>query len=236
MAESSWLDAFERQGHPVTILRLPHVVGRGCELGPVPLHNRDRSALRRLRENKELWLIGGGDQRIQIVDAHDVATVILGVPGSSKAAGQVYNCANPDVLTAREYWQLVADFVGVTLRVRPVPEVDLTGCGWGWALTALPRVVDMESLAQDVGVVPCTPVASSLHACVRWLDEHPAGWGRDVISELSDREPPRTRAEWHDALRTAAVHRGRSDVDARMNLGWNASVAPGLAAERKRCK
>lgn len=101
--EQVWLEAAKAINHPVTILRLPHILGVGCELGVIPLHNRDPSLLQRLLNHQPLFLADGGRQLLQVVFNDNVAQVIMAACGNPLTFGKIYNCANPEIITGLTY-------------------------------------------------------------------------------------------------------------------------------------
>jgi hypothetical protein len=81
----------------------------------------------------------------------------------------VFNVAGPDIVESRDYYRIIADELGVPLRVEEVP-VDAT-------LRERPdlapflchRIYDLRTLAESGLAVPSTPLADGLRLHVEGL-------------------------------------------------------------------
>jgi nucleoside-diphosphate-sugar epimerase len=167
--ETFWMDAWKTSLHPVTILRPPHIIGAGSLLGVIPLHNRDPFLVFRLTNQQTLLLADGGRQLIQVVFNEDIARVILAAFGKSVTFGKIYNCANPVLITGRRYFEIIANLLKVPLNVKNIPGEIIWESNWGWALTSISRILSMDSLQQDVGYVPNTPLEVALKKTLTYL-------------------------------------------------------------------
>jgi nucleoside-diphosphate-sugar epimerase len=167
--EQFWLKAWQEEHHPVTILRPPHILGEGCLLGIIPLHNREPHLIRRILSQKPLLLADGGRQTLQVVFNEDVAKVIFAAHGKTATYGKVYNCANPELLTGRSYFEAISNLLGQPLIIKSVPSESIWSSTWGWVQTTFPRILCMESLATDIGFVPDTPLTQSIETTLHFL-------------------------------------------------------------------
>ncbi len=221
--EEYWIGLWEETGHPLTILRLPHIMGVGCNLGIIPMHNRDPLLVQRLLSQQPLLLANGGNQQLQMVFNEDVAQVIMAASGKSETFGKIYNCANPEVFTAFDYFTAIADALGVPLEFETVPLKALKASNWGWITTTEPRLLDIGSLQQDIGIVPNTPMREAISQCVEHLlieptqlneDEHREYLIRlDEIQRLLSYGKPVSA----NLLSACAELRPKNAVDLRMN-------------------
>jgi len=221
---------FEHRGAPVTVLRPPHVVGPGCELGVVPLHNRDVLLSSLIRRGQPLILAGGGEQRMNLVSADDVGRVVCGVAGRAVAFGKTYNCANPDPVTALEYFETIAARLGADLTVVRLPKALLSSAGWGWEQVASSRLLDTSGLRSDVGFVPNTSLDAAIGPALDYLLSSPdreaqihqadPSFDADRYCEVLHRLEAELRAGASgvvETLRLLASMRYRTPVDLRMN-------------------
>ena len=104
-----------------TVLRPCHIYGPGSELGCLPGHSRDTELIRKMKSGEKLELVGGGYFLQQPIFARDLAEITLSVIGNSNAFGKVFQTAGPDILESREYYRIIADVLGVTLKIGEVP-------------------------------------------------------------------------------------------------------------------
>jgi len=167
--EQMWLEAAKAIKHPVTILRLPHILGVGCELGLVPLHNRDPLLLQRLFNHQPLLLADGGRQLLQVVFNDDVAKVILTACGNPLTFGKIYNCASPEIVTGLKYFETISQLLGVELTVENVPSEAIWNSDWGWSPTTISRILELDTLRSDVGVIPSTPLIKAIEVSLLHL-------------------------------------------------------------------
>ena len=219
--EQEWLDAWKTTGHPVTILRPPHILGEGSFLGVMPLHNRDPFLISRLLSRKPLILADGGKQAMQVVFNRDIAKVILATLGKSQTFGKIYNCANPEIITGSAYFEAIAKILGVPISIKSIPSEITEHSGWGWSATTLSRIFDMSSLQRDIGIVPNTPLAIALKETMDYLpnldhtyDKRDYSLQLDAIEQIIDKG----YAELLKAVSAASSHKERLPIDKRMNI------------------
>lgn len=152
-----------------TILRPCHIYGPTSELGCLPLHGRDPQLIAKLRAGQPLQLVGGGHFLQQPILADDLAQTIISVAGNRDACGKVFNTAGPDAIESRQYYQLVAEVLGVGLTVEEVPVSSYLAEHPEAAPFLCHRVYDLSRLAASGLSVPSTPVAEGLRQHVEGL-------------------------------------------------------------------
>jgi nucleoside-diphosphate-sugar epimerase len=216
--EKVWLQAWDRNNHPVTILRPPHILGAGAELGIAPLHNRDRYVINRLKNHQSLLLADRGKQMMQVVDSKDIAKVVISTVGNQKTFGKIYNCANPEVITGYQYFKAIAELLNVDLQVKEIPSAKVCSSGWGWVITTVSRILDMRSLQQDIGCIPSTPLKESLRETLDYLlkrgnnHENPDSSLREVEEEIEA-----GGRNLHKVMTRHAENKDWTPIDRRMN-------------------
>lgn len=85
---------------------------------------RDRATLARMADNirrGKAKLIGGGDKRLSLVYAGNVAEGAILAADNEQAIGEAYNCSNDGEITLREYFNAVADALGEPPVTKTVP-------------------------------------------------------------------------------------------------------------------
>lgn len=152
-----------------TILRPCHIYGTGSQLGCLPLHGRDPRLIEKLKNGDPLRLVGGGHFLQQPIFARDLAELILSVRGKPRAHGSIFCCAGPDVIESREYYRIIADVLGVGLKVEEVPVNQHLSANPDSAPFLCHRVYDLGKLEAARLVVPATPVRQGLRKHVQDL-------------------------------------------------------------------
>lgn len=163
------LAAADTGGMAWTVLRPCHIYGPTSELGCLPLHGRDPKLIDRLQSGETIRLVGGGHFLQQPVLADDLAGTILSVQGCGKARGQAYNVAGPEIAESWQYYQHIADVLGVSLKVEEVP-VDAYRSEYpGHAPFLCHRIYDISRLGASGLRAPATPLAEGLRLHVEGL-------------------------------------------------------------------
>ena len=158
---------------PATTLRPPHIMGAGKELGSGTVQGRDPKLLDRLRSGdaENVTLLAEGQLVIQPVWNREVGACIAHIAGNTGAFGQVFNCAGPDCVTTRRYYQLIADRLGVPLVST---SMDVSAYLERWperAPFARHRIYDMSRLAEATGYRPRFRLEDAIAETVVWMEQ-----------------------------------------------------------------
>ena len=152
-----------------TVVRPCHIYGPTSELGCLPLHGRDRELIDKLRRGEPLQLVGGGRFLQQPILADDLAETILSVAHAPDSGGRIFNTAGPDVVESWQYYQIVADVLGVDLTVEEIPIHSYLAENPGKTPFMCHRIYDLTPLADSGLSVPSTPIAEGLRLHVEGL-------------------------------------------------------------------
>lgn len=152
-----------------TILRPCHIYGPGSLLGCLPLHSRDPQLLARLRAGEPLRLVGGGHFLQQPILAGDLTDLILSLAGNEKTHRQTFCAAGPDILESRDYYRIIADLLGVELKIEEIPVRQRLTEHPDAAPFLCHRIYDLTRLRSIGAKVPATPVAQGLREHVESL-------------------------------------------------------------------
>jgi nucleoside-diphosphate-sugar epimerase len=152
-----------------TILRPCHIYGPGSLPGCLPLHGRDPQLLSRLRSGEPLRLVGGGHFLQQPILAGDLADLILSLAGNEQTYRRIFCAAGPDILESRDVYRIIADLLGVELRVEEIPVSQHLTEHPDAAPFLCHRIYDLSRLRAAGARVPGTPVEQGLREHVESL-------------------------------------------------------------------
>jgi nucleoside-diphosphate-sugar epimerase len=145
-----------------TVVRPCHIYGPGSQLGCLPRHSRDPELISKLQAGQPLELVGGGRFLQHPILARDLADLLLSVHGQAHTHGQIYLAAGPEYVESRTYYAIIADLLGVELRVVEVP-IDAHLAAHPEAAPFLcHRLYDLHKLHASGLAVPSTPLEQGL--------------------------------------------------------------------------
>ncbi len=170
--------------HPrATHLRYPYVYG------PYQLLPREWCIVRRILDGRPFIILPDGGLTLHSYGyAENVAhAVLLAVDHPDAAAGQIYNCADDEILSLRQVVEIIAEALAHPLEIVFMP--------WEFAVPARPllmqpltthRVVDTARIRAELGYRDVVPPREALVSTARWLVEHPPEPGGMEESVLQD--------------------------------------------------
>ncbi len=165
-------EAYQKYGFPVTILRLPIVMGeRDYTL-------RAYSYFLRLEDGKPVILPDGGLNVFTHIYQDDIARTVSGNLLNNTAHGQAYNLAQPEILTLRSFVQEAARILGRNPDLVDVPSWVLDKSGLGTSFSPFfmrrPFVLSTEKARRDLNF-SSTPFATWLRKTICWFKEDYSG-------------------------------------------------------------
>jgi nucleoside-diphosphate-sugar epimerase len=159
--------ASERGQMRVTILRPCHIYGPGSLLGCLPRHGRDPELIDRMKRGESITLVGGGYFLQMPVFAQDLWQMAMSCPGKPHTHGEIYFSPGPDIIHSREFYQLIAETLGVNITIEEVSITDYLAEHPEHASFCAHRVYSTEK-ARDHGlVIPTTRLDDGLPRHVR---------------------------------------------------------------------
>jgi nucleoside-diphosphate-sugar epimerase len=182
-AEERFFAAGSGRRFPATLLRPPHIMGEGGLLGTGSLRGRDSGLLDRLRRGEAVVLLDEGTLLIQPVVHRDIAAAALATLGKAATHGQAYNVAGSEVITTRRYYEIIAEELGVDLRVLSLPSSVYLGAFPDRAPFAQHRYYDIRKLARDTGFTPAVGIRQAIREMIAWLDANPMPAAGDTSSD-----------------------------------------------------
>ncbi|MFW6292199.1 MAG: NAD-dependent epimerase/dehydratase family protein [Spirochaetota bacterium] len=158
-------------GLPWVVVRPGHIYGPGSQLGCLPPVGRDAELISRLRAGSPVELIGGGHFLQQPTFVEDLARVILelGEAAPERSVGTIMNVAGPDIVESVEYYRIVAEELGVELKVTEIPVGEYARANPDKASFICHRFYDLSRLAATGVRLPATSLAAGLRRHVRSL-------------------------------------------------------------------
>jgi nucleoside-diphosphate-sugar epimerase len=170
--------------HPMaTHFRYPYVYG------PYQLVPREWCIVRRVLDRRPFIVLPDDGLTLHHFGyAENLAhAVLLGVDRPEAAAGQVYHCADEEVLSLRQVVEIVASALGRSLPIVSMP--------WWLAVPARPllmqplpthRVLDLGKIKRELGYRDVVPAREALARTAKWLVAHPPAPGGQEETVLQD--------------------------------------------------
>jgi nucleoside-diphosphate-sugar epimerase len=145
-----------------TILRSCHIYGPGSQLGCLPEHGRDPQLIASLKAGTPLRLVGGGHFLQQPLCVADMVDLILSIPSAPRARGEIFCVAGPDIIESRRYYQIIADVLGVELKIEETPVATYLASHPDSAPFLCHRICDLAKLQSAALHAPRTDIESGL--------------------------------------------------------------------------
>jgi nucleoside-diphosphate-sugar epimerase len=145
-----------------TIFRPCHIYGMFSQLGCFPCHCRDTELIKRIQNGEVLTLVDGGHFLQQPIEVNDLAKTMVSSIGLSGAQREIFNMAGPDIVESWAYYKIIADVLGVELKVRSTPLKEHLQLNPGQSPFLCHRIYSLEKLRAAGLSVPETLLADGL--------------------------------------------------------------------------
>lgn len=172
--EKIFLDEFNRDKFPVTIIRPAQTYSEGYKLLNQPF-KWGTYLLDRLMKGKPIILHGDGQGLWGACHSEDVAGAFAGAAGNVKTLGKGYNVAADEWLTWNQMWESTAEVMGapkpkfvhiptdLLSRLRP----ELTSlCAMEYQY---PKIYDTTAAKEDLGFKYTITWKDGVRRCVEWF-------------------------------------------------------------------
>ncbi len=171
-AERVLQQAYRERSFPVTIVRLPIVIG------PRDHTLRAYSYWVRLKDRAPLILPDGGRISWRFIYSKDVVRAFLRLLEEERAVGQVYNIAQEEIISVREFVKLSAEILGTGVETVDIPLQWLRAQGIEPTFSpySIPRswIVDIAK-AQCQWGWRSTPWRQWMQETIEWFEHHYQG-------------------------------------------------------------
>jgi nucleoside-diphosphate-sugar epimerase len=167
--EAFLMNAWNERKFPVTILRPPHILGAGKRLGCDVSQGRDPNLLNYIREGKGLTLVAEGQLLIQPVWNNEIAACVSHIARMESSFGQIFNCTGSQCITGVRYYQIVADYLGVSLQYDSISLDEFRKRNPEAVHYARHRIYDLNHLKESTGYIPQYCLEDAIYETVEWM-------------------------------------------------------------------
>ncbi len=160
--------AFERKikeepkGLAVTIFRPGHLYGKGLLLGCYPEESRKTDLAERMKAGEILRLVAGGIYLIHPVYVRDLAKTMLSCVDNERTYRRIFCIGGPEAFENRHYYQVLADLLGVELKIEEVALEGYVEAHPEFAGHLNHRIYDLSALRETGVWMPNTSLEEGL--------------------------------------------------------------------------
>lgn len=157
--------------------------------GPYQVVPREWSVVRRVLDGRQRMVIPDDGLTLHHHGYTEnlAHAVLLGVDRPDDAAGNVFNCADEEVLTIRQWIEICAAALGHDLELVSMPhEVAVPARPLLAQPATTHRVLDISLLRDRLGYRDVVPAREAVARTARWLAEHPLPPGAPEEHVLTD--------------------------------------------------
>lgn len=182
--EALLLDAYCREGFPVTVVRPSHTYDRTL----LPFHD-GYTTVQRMRLGKKVVVHGDGASLWTLTHNTDFAVGLLGLLGNPHALGETFHITSDEWLSWNQIYQIVGRAAGVEPRLVHVPSAVIAAYDPVWGASLLgdkthSMIFDNSKIRRLVPEFqPRIPFFQGAREIIAWYDADPA---RQVINPWCD--------------------------------------------------
>jgi nucleoside-diphosphate-sugar epimerase len=147
-------------------------MGAGGQLGTGSLQGRDPMLIDRLRQGVPVIVLDEGALLIQPVVHTDIGRTCAAMFGKNQTFGKIYNMAGNDVVTTKEYYEMVGECIGCPAQFLSLPSSVYVEAFPDRRSFAQHRVYDIGKLVGDTGYTPQVTVREAIRGMVDWLQDN----------------------------------------------------------------
>jgi len=183
--EELLMDAYRREGFPMTIVRPSHTYDRTL----LPTHG-GYTVVDRMRKGKPVIVHGDGTSLWTLTHNTDFARGFIGLLGNNQALGQAYHITSDEVLTWNQIYESVARAAGVQVQLVHIPSELIAAYDQEWGASLLgdkthSMVFDNSKIKRIVpGFKATMSFSRGAEEIMAWFDADPA---RQVVNHEKDR-------------------------------------------------
>jgi nucleoside-diphosphate-sugar epimerase len=187
--EALLLEAYGREGFPVTVVRPSHTYDRTL----LPFQG-GYTTVARMRAGKKVVVHGDGTSLWTLTHHRDFATGLVGLLGNPHAVGETFHITSDEWLSWNQIFEIVAHAAGAEPRLVHVPSdlIAVFDPQWGASLLgdkAHSMIFDNSKIRRLVPDFRATiPFWQGAQEIIAWYDADPARQATDMVFDaLQDR-------------------------------------------------
>lgn len=165
-------EAYEKQNFPVTIFRLPIVIGEK------DYTLRAYSYFLRIEDGNPLILPDSGMNVTTHIYQDDIARTLSSNLLNSVSMGQAYNLAQEEIITLRSFVMKAGEILGRKVKLLDIPSNLLRKCGLGIDFSPFsnrrPFIMDVQKAKKDLNF-SSTPFDTWMRKTIHWFIEEYRG-------------------------------------------------------------
>ncbi len=175
-AEETFIEAYEKDGFPITIIRPSSTYGN--QVGMVGCVGENNLWIDRVRKGKPILLSGNGNNPHQLLHVDDAALGYVGALGKKRCIGQAYNLVREGFLTWRQIHETGMKVLGREVEMVCVPMEVLEALGYhdrGFTCTifGFNTIYDHSKIYRDIPEFrPSVPLEEGMRRVIEYSDAH----------------------------------------------------------------
>lgn len=175
-ADQAFLDAYEKDGFPVTIIKPSSTYGN--QVGMVGCVGETNLWIDRIRKGKPVLLSGNGNNVHQLLHVDDAAKAFVGALGKKHCIGQIYNMVSEGFVDWREYHETGMKVLGKEVEMVCVPLEVLNKLGYesrGFTSTifGFNTIYDHRKIYRDIPEFrPSISLEDGMRKVIEYSDKH----------------------------------------------------------------
>ena len=181
ISEQAVMEVHHLGHYKATILRYPPIYG------PRQLAPREWSIIRRILDGRRQVIVPDGGLRLdRRAYAENAAMATLSaVDKPEDSAGQIYNVGDEDILSLREWIQIIAHTLNCELELVSMP-FSLARPSRSYAGRSQHEVIDITKIKVELGYKDAVPAEEAIQQTVNWYLNIPLQRGGEIEQRLRD--------------------------------------------------
>lgn len=175
-AEKAFMEAYEKEGFPITIIRPSSTYGN--QSGMVGNVCETNLWIDRIRKGKPLLLCGNGTTPHQLLHVEDAAKAYVGALGKKHCIGQSYNMVREGYIEWRNYYKIGMKVLGKEVEMVCVPlealeKLGYEGRGFTTDIFGYNTIYDHHKIYRDIPEFrPSISLEDGMRGVIAYSDEH----------------------------------------------------------------